>query len=93
VRHDRNGRRRLPGRLDGNVRDSVNHVDLVVHQRPRDLDNVDLARRRVVIDSIVLSFSVAFLLETGADVRNVLLDPLIEWPIFGAQHSDARNLS
>jgi hypothetical protein len=31
-------------------------------------------------------------LETSADVRDVLPDPVIEWPIFGAQHSDAGDL-
>jgi hypothetical protein len=92
VRHDRNGCRRLLGRLDGDGPDGVNHIDLVAHQRPRERDNVDLARRSVVLDSIVLSLGVALVVETGADVRDVLPNPVIEWPLLGAQHCDAREL-
>jgi hypothetical protein len=45
VRHDRDGRRRLLGRLDGDVPDRMNYVDLFAHQPLRELDNINLVRR------------------------------------------------
>jgi hypothetical protein len=37
----------------------------------------------------VSSFGIAFVLEPSTEVRDVLPDSVIEWPVLGAQHANA----
>ena len=46
----------------------------------------------MIVDAIVLPFGEPLVVETSSKRREALPEPIVDWPVFGSQQSNARDL-